>query len=184
MKKFWLVLAVGIVCAIHAQAFIRFEPYVGYEMGKGSNPAISFETKGINAGARVGWLNSNEKFWAGIDYETSFDLSLDYGDGSGREAMTKNNIAAVAGYNFVERPWAVWAGYGINEWKLKDTNSTTFQKGTGMKIGVGYRRYKPVSINFEYFSEEFKEVKDANGSGEADIKSTSYMLSVSWPMKF
>lgn len=182
MKKFWFVFALVVLGASQSQAFIRLEPYVGYEMGTGSNEVLTFETKGINAGARLGWLNTNEKLWIALDYETSFDLSLDYSDG-GREAMTKNIIAAVFGYNFLERPWAVWAGYGMSEWKLKDAASTTF-KGTGMKLGIGYRRYKPVSINFEYFSEAFKEVSDASGSGDADIKSTSYMISVSWPMKF
>jgi hypothetical protein len=157
MKKLLVVLALGLSFASTSQAFIRLEPYVGYEMGNGSNEALTFETKGINAGARLGWLNTNEKLWIVLDYEMTFDGSLDYGDGSGREELKKTIIAAVFGYNFLENPWRVWAGYGMDEWALKDSNGTTF-KGNAMKFGIGYTRYKPMSVNFVYFSENITEV--------------------------
>ena len=183
MKKLLVVLALGLGFGSTSQAFIRLEPYVGYEMGNGSNESLTFETKSINAGARLGWLNTNEKLWVVLDYEMTFAGSLDYGDGTTREKLNKNIIAAVVGYNFVERPWRVWAGYGLDEWVLKTSVDTKF-KGTATKFGIGYTRYKPMSINFEMFNEVFTEVVDDTAPGDVNIKSTSYMLSVSWPLKF
>lgn len=183
MKRLFVILALGLGFTSTSQAFIRVEPYVGYEMGNGTSDALKFETKGINAGLRLGWLNSNEKFWAVIDYETTFDASLDYGEGQGRDELKKTIIFGVVGYNFLERPWRVWAGYGMDEWALQDAQKTKF-KGTATKFGVGYTRYKPMSINFELFNEAFTEVSDAGGGSDIDMKSTSYMLSVSWPLKY
>jgi hypothetical protein len=183
MKKLLVVLALGLSFASTSQAFIRLEPYVGYEMGNGTDQGTTLETKGINAGARVGWLSTNEKLWAVLDYQTAFDGSIDYGDGTSRVQFKKTIIAGVVGYNFLENPLRVWAGYGVDEWALKDSGSTTF-KGKVMKFGLGYTKYKPVSINFEYFSENFDEVSTSTGSIDADMKGTSYMLSVSWPLKY
>lgn len=183
MKKLLAVLTLGLGFASTSQAFIRVEPYVGYEMGNGTDQGSTFETKAINAGARLGWLNSNEKYWVVLDYETTFDGSLDFGDAIERVAFKKTIIAAVIGYNSQNNPLRVWAGYGVDEWALKDSGSTTY-KGKAMKLGIGYTRYKPMSINFEYFSESFDEVSTSTGSIDADLKGTSYMLSVSWPLKY
>lgn len=183
MKKLLVVLALGLSFARTSQAFIRLEPFVGYEMGNGTDQGLTFETKGINAGARAGWLSSNEKLWVVLDYQTTFDGSLDYGDGTARLEMKKTIIAGVVGYNLVENPLRLWAGYGVDEWVMKNTSSTTY-KGKAMKFGVGYTRYKPVSINLEYISENFDEVSTTTGSTDADMKSTAYMLSVSWPLKY
>ena len=185
MKKALLFLVFGLCLGNSAHAFIRLEPYVGYEMGTGSNPTASFTTSGINAGARAGWLSDAERYWIVLDYETTFDGSIDYGDTGGRSKLVKTIISAVFGMNFLERPFRIWAGYGVDEWNIKDS-SLTVLKGNAMKVGVGYTRYKPVSINFEYFSETFNKLSDSSGGPEIDpqAKGTSYMLSVSWPLKF
>jgi hypothetical protein len=183
MKKVLLLLVLGLCFGNSAQAYIRLEPYIGYEMLNGTNPAISFKASGINAGARAGWLSEAERWWIVLDYETTFDGSITFGEADSSKYV-KSITALVFGMNFIERPFRIWAGYGMDEWTVKDTSATVL-KGNAMKLGIGYTKYKPVSINFEYFSESFNDVSDSSGTtGDPETKSTSYMLSVSWPMKF
>ena len=183
MKKVLLFLVLGLCFGNSAQAYIRLEPYIGYEMGNGSNPGLSFKTSGINYGARAGWLSNAERYWIVLDYESTFDGSVEMGE-TASSKFTKTIISAVFGLNFIERPFRVWAGYGMDEWKIKD-GSQSVMTGTAMKLGVGYTKYKPVSINFEYFSENFNEMTDASGEkSDPETKGTSYMISVSWPLKY
>ena len=182
MLKPFSLLLLSLFLSSAAHAFILVDPYVGYEIGSGSAGSNSFKTSGINAGLRAGWLSNAERYWLAVDYETSFDASLDY-EASDRSELKKSIIFAVAGMNFVEKPFRIWAGYGIDEWVAKETSDVTY-KGNAFKVGIGYTRNKPVSINFEMFNETFKEVSGAGGGADPDIKSTSYMLSVSWPLKY
>lgn len=185
MKKWFLIAALFVGYSSHSQAAIMIDPYIGYEMGSGKDNSVSssFSTKAVNVGARLGWLTDSGTTFVGVDYNTLFDGSVDY-EGDSRDAFNKAIIMATALYNFQNNPYRIYAGVGVDTWTIKNSNHSKLS-GMAYKVGLGYTRYKPVTINFEYIVESFKKASDdAHSDVDADISNNAMMLNVSWPIKF
>lgn len=185
MRKWFLITALFLGFAQHSHAAIAVDPYIGYEMGSGKNNAgnSSFSTKAVNVGARLGWLTDTGLYFFGVDYNTLFDGSVDYGTNS-RDAFNKAIIMGTVLYNFQNYPYRVYAGFGVDTWTIKDTSNTKLS-GTAYKVGLGYTRWKPVTVNFEYIVESFKKYSnDTTSDADADASNNVMMLNVSWPIKF
>lgn len=174
MKKLLLVLAMGLGFASTSHADILIEPYIGYEMGKGTQGTDDFKLTGTDLGLRLGYA-SPVMFWAALDYTMgsgTFDP-----DSSASVDGKRTSLAAVVGVDFPILLRA-WLGYGFqNDLKI---DSETF-KGKYTKLGVGFTGLPFVSLNLEVISDEWD---DTSSGGDPEAKNTSYLLSVSLPLEF
>ena len=183
MKKLLLILAIGLGFTSTSHADLLVEPYLGYEMGSGSDTNGDFKTDAVNMGARLGWV-SPLMLWVALDYNlgVSGNYKPDYAGGT-NESSKRSTLGAVVGLDF---PILVrgWIGYGFtNEIQLDDANSTKI-KGTNTKIGVGFTGLPFISLNLEYIKDDFKDVETDAGDSDFDGDHSSYMLSVSLPLEF
>lgn len=174
MKKLLLVLAMGLGFASTSHADILIEPYIGYEMGKGTAGTTDFKLSGTDLGLRVGYA-SPVMFWAALDY-TMGSGTFDPDGGSSGDGK-RSSLGAVVGLDFPILLRA-WLGYGFtNDLKL---DSDTL-KGKYTKLGVGFTGLPFVSLNLEVISDTWD---DSSGGGDPDAKNTSYLISVSLPLEF
>ena len=174
MKKLLLVLALGLGFTSTSHADLMVEPYIGYEMGTGSQGTEDFKLSGTDLGLRLGY-HSGLMFWGALDY-TMGSGTIDPDNNPSQDAK-RSTLGAVIG---VDLPILLraWIGYGFtNELKL-DADTL---KGKATKIGVGFTALPFVSLNLEVISDEWD---DSSGGGDPDAKNTSYLVSVSLPLNF
>lgn len=174
MKKLLLVLALGLGFTSTSHADLMVEPYLGYEMGTGSQGSNDFKVTGTDLGLRLGY-DTGVMFWAALDY-TMGSLTLDPDTGASDDGK-RTSLAAVVGLDLPVL-FRVWAGYGFSNEMKFDTGTW---KGKYTKFGVGFTALPFVSLNLEVINDTW----DDSGSGaDPDSKNTSYLLSVSLPLNF
>lgn len=174
MKKLLLVLALGLGFTSTSHADLMVEPYLGYEMGTGSQGSNDFKVTGTDLGLRLGY-DTGVMFWAALDY-TMGSLTLDPDSGTSDDGK-RTSLAAVVGLDLPVL-FRVWAGYGFsNEMKF----DAAAWKGKYTKFGVGFTALPFVSLNLEVINDTWD---DSDSGGDPDSKNTSYLLSVSLPLNF
>lgn len=170
-----------VVTSSVARAAFLFEPYVGYNFsGKEKmDTTVIGDTEtdmtGLGFGARMGL--SIMGLMAGLDY-TVLDLE-DSDDSDNTSNIT--NIGAFVGYQFPLR-LRLWAAYFL---KSESENKEEMKaEGTGFKVGLGYMPIRFLSINLEMIQitiDEGDATLDAM-LGDFEIKNTTYMFSISFPI--
>lgn len=164
-----------------AQADILLEPYLGYQTGT-LKMTGSTDTKatGLVYGARAGYQSLG--LMVGLDYLTGALKD----DDTPSADVTPSDLGIFAGYNFPVM-LRVYGVYVLKaESKSKDSSGTaTLKEGKGIKLGVGFTPLPLVSINLEYFQNEYDKV-DVGGTTYTNLnpKTSGYGLTVSLPLTF
>lgn len=174
MKKLLVMLAVVMGFGSVSHADILLEPYLGYEIGKTTDPDGKMD--GTHLGARVAY-RSPIMFWAGLDYSLGLNATFKPDSGSD-ETAKRSTLYGVVGMDFPILVRA-WLGYGfMNEFDF-DAGKI---KGKSTKVGVGFTGLPFLSLNLEYLKETFDE---SNGNSlTTDIQNDVVVLSVSLPLEF
>lgn len=174
-------LALGLVSlasAPPAQAGLLVEPYLGYHTGKikqSGNP--DSDVKGMSFGGRLGYQQMG--VMAGLDYMTGSWTT----ESSGYKFdVTPTQLGLFVGYSFpmMLRVYGVYSFQADGKIKNGALNYDQTQKGTGIKLGVGFTVMPLLSLNVEYLSATF--TKDKNGNKlNPEVKNDLFGLTVSVP---
>jgi hypothetical protein len=173
MKKLVAVVALVLGFSTAAHAALMIEPYLGYEMGKGTYNSVDFKTDFVNLGLRLGY-KTPVMLWVALDGNLS--MSGDYKPDSGSNETAKRTT----GYGVVGIDLPIflraWAGYGFSDdMKIDWSPSGTFS-GHNFKLGVGFTMLPFISINAEYIKDTFDNYNSHS------VDHSSAMLSVSLPL--
>ncbi|MBO9665573.1 MAG: hypothetical protein J7501_02020 [Bdellovibrio sp.] len=178
MKKMWLVLALFMGMSATAHAGLMIEPYLGYEMGKTTDP--DGKTDFVNMGLRLAY-KTPVMLWVGVD--GNFGVSGNFKPDSGADATAKRT--AYFGVVGIDLPILLraWAGYGFNN-KVVADNPDGEWSGTAMKLGVGFTGLPFISLNLEYTKDTVDKTSGTVIGTDNDLNHDAYMLSVSLPLVF
>ncbi len=156
------LISLSLSAGYSANAGLLLEPFMSYES---SVTVADFgldyggKTTGVGIGARVGYTLP-VLFWLALDYSLLNDATFEPAITGNSAKTSRSDLYLSAGFNFPILVRA-WFGYGLqNTATLKDDDGNTeFSGGTNYKIGAGFTGLPIVSINLEYFKNDFKEVK-------------------------
>lgn len=197
MKRAWL--SITWVCFIHlnlsslpAKADLLLEPFAGYHSG-----TASFKSKsGVESEVSDGGLAFQGRgaysvmgFFFGLD---AFFAKADakYSKPAGTKDTESQHTAyyIVAGYEAPVVPLRAWLGYALaHEWGL---GNSTFSGGSNIKLGIGFTFLPLISLNLEYFKNDFGSLTTTGGTstsvGQAydSFNASSLFLSASLPLRF
>ncbi len=157
-----------------AHAGLLLEPYVGYVSGTAKGET-STDYTGSSLGARVGFTMLG--FGIGADYEANTIVD----DGSPKSDFTRGEAGLFLAYKFpiLFRLYATYVPTSSIYVKQSGT-TTTLEKGTATKIGLGYTGFPFININLEFNSAEYKEAKGL-GTLTPKVTTSGYALSISAP---
>ncbi|MFV8249965.1 outer membrane beta-barrel protein [Bdellovibrio bacteriovorus] len=173
MKKLLVMLAVVMGFGSVSHADILLEPYLGYEMGKTTDPDGKMD--GTQLGVRLAY-RSPVMFWVGLDGTLGLSGTFKPDTGSDDD-FKRTSVYGVVGLDFPILVRA-WLGYGfMNE---VDLDAGEKLKGKSTKLGVGFTGLPFLSLNVEYLKETFDEY----GSFDSDAQNESVVVSVSLPLEF
>lgn len=184
------MLLSSFILLTSSQAFagIYLEPYFGYETGKSTGEAdiqsvgilqVDTESKGVVFGGKLGY--SMMGLAGGLDYSMFKSKDTDKtGQGNDGDSDVTDTGAFVQ-FTFPIM-FKVSGTYIFNSKNKSDDSEST---GSGIKIGAGYTGLPFIAINLDYISVKYDDTKVDNAVvNSSDVKSTSYMLSVSLPLDF
>lgn len=147
-----------------AQANLGIEPYAGYGlMGTNSAGSQSDTYTGFGLGAKVDYTFMN-LIYVGVD--GAFLPALSYTTNNAGMGLTGTSstmkVGAVAGLKF-GFPLRIWVGYNfIDNLNLTGTQISipiTYQlSGSSFKFGAGFSVIPLLSINVEYFMENYSSL--------------------------
>lgn len=165
-----MFLAAG---TLTAQADILIEPYAGYYMGKYSGGTNSYNANGSALGARLGYQSLG--FMLGADYLTGAWT----GDTSPKTNFKPSYIGAFVGYNFP----ILLRAYAEYDVVANDVSSGQTNKGTAIKLGLGYTALPFLSINFEIINSTFTKtsIDGTDSTLSPNLTATMYGVSISLP---
>ncbi len=157
---------------------VIIEPTAGYEIGKHQLINVAgvdygAATTGLTIGGRAGYRFA-EYFWVAADFQRASGLNSRATNHS--TGMTGSLDRTNAYFDFgVDFPFwlRVWAGYGIlarAKVKADPLGTVLRSKGTSWKVGIGVQPWLFLSINAEYFSNNFSKI-DHPTLGVGDINS-------------
>ncbi len=191
MKKIFTAFIASIGFSTASQAAMTIEPYLGYSSGelKYTYTSTFGGTEGKSTSTSTGYgLRLGYQFI--IPY-----LALDYTGTTGKckddttsYDCTGTQLGVVVGARLpIVKPYV---GYGFsNELKIKgDTGDTTY-KGTYTKVGLGLGFIPIVTLNIEYQINDYSKI-DMSGTSYSkselysDLKATTTMISISYPISF
>ncbi|WP_347359660.1 hypothetical protein [Bdellovibrio sp.] len=176
MKKLLVVLVAVLGFGSVSHADILIEPYLGYELGKTTDP--DGKLTGSQLGLRLAY-KTPLMLWVGADY-TLGNGEVDPDDNNlSKETAKRSTLSGVVGIDFPILLRA-WVGVGLTN-ELKVDNAGTF-KGKNVKLGVGFTGLPFVSLNLEYVKDTWDKL-DSN-SLLTDAQNESYVFSVSLPLEF
>lgn len=175
MKKLLVVLVAVLGFGSVSHADILIEPYLGYEMGKTTDP--DGKLTGSQLGLRLAY-KTPVMLWVGADYTAGVSGEVDPDSGT-KETAKRSTLSGVVGIDFPILLRA-WVGVGLTN-ELKVDNAGTF-KGKNVKLGVGFTGLPFVSLNLEYVKDTWDKL-DSN-SLLTDAQNESYVFSVSLPLEF
>ena len=173
-----LLAAFAVVAAPTAQAGVLIEPYVGYYMGKSTQPGSEdTDIKGIGFGGRLGY-----KFlglMGGIDYMTGmYDA-----DSTPKVDATPTDLGVFVGYEFPIMLRAYLVYNFQNKLEMDSTTKVELEGKGGLKFGVGFTALPLVAINLEYMTAEFDEANGIDQTGN-ELETKFYGLNISIPFEF
>src|SRR5438445_4281870 len=144
MKKLLISLALILGFSGVAHANIMIEPYLGYDMGKFTDP--DGKTSGAVIGGRLAY-KAPVMLWFGLDgaFETGGKFKPDSGTDSDFKRTTFYGVVGV------DLPilFRVWAGYGFSD-EFKFDSPSLKSTGNNFKLGLGFTGLPFVSLNVEY----------------------------------
>jgi hypothetical protein len=112
------------------------------------------------SGLRVGYSDNN--FMVGLNFEKghySYDSNL---TDNGYSHFSGGGVGTFIGFHFYERI-RIWSGY-LNSALESNTNSSQRFFGQQVELGLGYRVWENVLINYSYFNNYFtQEENDITG---------------------
>lgn len=181
MKKFLVALTMMLGFSGVAHASIMFEPYLGYETGKFSDP--DGKGDGVNIGARLAY-HTPIFLWLGLDGNVGISGNFKPDSSSiANSDMKRNSLYGVVGVDFPILLRA-WAGYAfMDDQKLDSPHNSTLKNKT-YKVGVGFTGLPFISLNVEYIKAKVDKVDGGTLTGADDIQSENVMFSVSLPLNF
>jgi hypothetical protein len=170
------IIFLMIVTYQTANAGLLLEPYLGYVSGQEKQVA-SVNFTGTEMGARVGFTKLG--FAIGADYTIGSFTD----DASPKDKFTVGDLGVFIAYKFpvLIRAYATYVPSA--KLKIDTTPETTLQKGTAMKLGVGFTGLPFVVINLEYITSTYDEAEQGGvtGSLNPSATTTAYALTVSAP---
>ncbi|MGB0454294.1 MAG: hypothetical protein ACPGJV_11340 [Bacteriovoracaceae bacterium] len=193
-----------LMTSFSAHGLLYIDPYVGYAVqgtSKFQNSLMNAEAdyNSINYGLRVGV--SSSPVAAGVqvdmgmgDYKWT-DLTNGGECSDNCDEMDAQNIGVFVNFDLP----ILFRAYGafFPSAKLTDGNDSKGQfqsgselSGTGMMIGAGYTGIPFISLNLEYRTFTYDELKDNSGSsdlpvdGQSEVDLTQILFSISAPFDF
>lgn len=171
--------ALAFVSSAHADLLL--EPYLGYSTATlKMTGAEDSKSTGLVYGARVGYQMMG--LMVGLDYLTGAMKT----DASPSADVTPSDLGIFVGYNFPVM-LRVYGVYNLKaEAKSKSSaGNSDLKEGKGIKLGVGFTPLPLVSINLEYFQNEYdKVVSGGTTYTTLNAKNGGYGLTVSLPLTF
>lgn len=177
-------------------AGLMIEPTASYEIGKHQLINVAgvdygAGTSGLTIGGRVGYRFS-DYFWVAGDYQRASGLnsrSTNHSTGM-TGSLDRTNFYVDFGIDFPF--WLrIWGGYGVlsrARVKIESLGTVQRSKGSSWKAGVGIQPWLFLSINAEYFSNDFSQI-DQPGLGVGNISSRyptsndrGFLIGVSAPL--
>jgi hypothetical protein len=183
MKQLLMVFSVLLISKL-SYAGLVLEPYLGYQMGTAEATTIggttaSSKDKGTVVGARVGY--SFLVPWVALDY--SMYSGKDDTDPAGD--LKQTNIGVTVGAQMIPlvRPYAGYIFSAKNE--VDDGTGAVTVKGTGMKVGLGFKILPLLNINVEFAKLDYKDVESSAGSSSisdvySEFKYTTTTIGLSY----
>lgn len=185
----WILVLGGI-----AQAGILVEPSVGYESGTlvfkdSNNIETKYTNTSLDGGLRLGIRNQG--FWMAVEglYASGGKSKPESGV---ENTYTETTAFVSIGYDFLTRI-RISAGYGIQDsLVVKDTSNVeaTYYGGMSGKAGLGFYLSPHTSINADYLIHDYTKYKISGvehpitDAGASSFKTTSVLVSLSFPMTF
>ena len=173
------LLSFILLISLNANASFLIEPFAGMNFN-GQFQADGATDKDNFSGTMYGGRAGVEKmgFMIGMDARIS---NWEIDDNNNSELST-TSYGFFAGYNFpmLLRVWGTYVFGG--DGTVKDSGD--FLKGSGFILGIGYKVFPFISLNFESGNLKFSEFETeagVNDSGRSD-EATYYLLSVSIPL--
>ena len=172
-------VAASLALTSPAHAGLLIEPSLGYAfIGEAEGDGSKDDLSGLAYGARFGVTSLG--FMVGAEYMgTLFTI-----DASDNPKLNSTNLGIFAGYSFpiLLRAYATYFFY--NQATYKESGTEVDFRGSGLKLGVGYKGLPFVSLNLEYLMQTYKEAR-VGGSPWADlstdVKANTLMFTVSLP---
>ena len=177
MKKMILSVFVTFLMLNNAQAAFHIEPKIGLTTNSLDLTRISSATAdqgGKASGIGLG-LNAGYKlplfFWFGAEYNVLSGATYKSNNSLYSGKFDSNRVFLMAGVDFPLFLRA-WLGYGIvAKDKLtfdnSSVNSLTLEDGSAIKLGVGLSMIPFLSVNFEYFIQDYDKYSEGSNSGSA-----------------
>lgn len=155
---------------------LLIEPYLGYHVGKFTEPNKTPTSTGLTYGGRLGGDFNNFQF--GIDYMTGNWTD----DQKPQDTITPSNFGIFLGFKF-PAILRIYGSYFFNEqYKFKNSNGSDNYDGTEFRFGLGITTLPIVNINFEY---GFGTLTTDNGTTMNQTwKVAYYGLALSVPLEF
>ncbi len=179
--SFKILRFVSVVCAMaliltpRAHASLLLEPYLGYHTGTVKNPN-SVDMSGVSMGGRLGLQNLG--LMGGIDYMTGSWTAKS----TPSATVTPSDLSVFVGFNFPIM-LRVYAEYGLSSaLKFATSAGNDTDKGTNIKLGVGFTTFPLISINVEYIAGTY--TKHDGGSLNPTVTDSMLGLTVSLPLTF
>jgi hypothetical protein len=173
MKYLIVALAALLLVVGEARAGVYIEPFVGYGVGDvkftaagpSGSATVGAKMKGLDYGGRVGLKSM--MFAVGGEYQAS-DLKFDRGGSNWKPV----DIGAFIGV-FAPLGFRAWFTYFIS-------SKAAGVKGTGMKLGLGYRFLLHLAINAEYVKRDYK-IESVTTTSTLKTDDSVYGVSLSLP---
>ncbi len=168
-------LAIAALTAVTANASLLIEPHLGYNIyGNADYQSASIKYNGAQYGARLGGQYLG--LMGGFDYtHSSFTYKT---TGAADSDKTRNQFGVFVGYNlpvFVR----AWFGYYFSD-KLTTTSNSSWIKGNGTELGLGFTGIPFLSINLQYRMSTYDETS-TGGALTPNAKPKEFVLGVSAP---
>lgn len=171
------IVAITALTSFSAKASLLIEPHLGYNIyGNADYGTTTTKYNGAQYGARLGFQQLG--LMAGLDYtHSAFTYKMTIpGFSEFSQDQKRDQIGIFAGYNFPILLRA-WVGYYFSD-KTKAADST-FLKGSGTELGLGFTGLPFLSINLQYRMSTYDEDEEGTLSPELDTK--EIVLGISAP---
>ncbi len=193
------LFCISLLLSFRAFGGPHIEPYGGYvfmgetvESGLSNDLNYSYDETGLTYGIKAGWAFASF-FTFGFDISRS---QLEWEMTGPQAAITSINDAGNQAkeewegyysgvYGGLELPLSLrlWGTYYFSVTLQDQTNSSIFAKnlelsGTGYGVGVGYRIFEYLSLNFEYRKFEFDEVSIPSTGAEINLPSSANSIGI------
>ena len=183
MKKF-IILTIAIISlfvyAEKTRAGTLVEPWIGMHLNSNIDNSILAEKKDLSGtafGGRLGFQNFG--FMLGLAAKKG-TFTID--DVSTNDELEYTQYGIFAGYDFpiLLRVWveSLLGGSGST-----NTESGDFTSVSGSSLGIGYKAFPFVSLNFEVGNATYKGYEfDSGATSNRSAKISTYLFSISIPI--